>query len=458
MQEQEFVDRVKQIARDEYEDVKSESEDLDAGLSEKIASEVEEQLKDWDRQTDDQRKEALQDLKDQLANPQPSGGEVGTEAKQKSVFKRELKGPGSSIARAMPFMAHAAEKGSGGIEMQRVKDLAENGLPESGYQDKQVAEQVDKFLSSDQLQDGGGFVPDNQANDFIEFLYDTAVVRRAGAQSIEMPAGGIKVPVQDGSVSSEWIADNGGSATESQPSFAEKRMEAKKLATMVVLSNDLIRRSPRGVEQLVLTDMRRRALIEEDSAFILGDGQNGKPKGIYHQMAAANKFERGLDGGKVTLDSIIRDLMKSVYKVEKNNIVPQTPGWIMNPRTVRYLMTLRGSDSFPFMAQLSQGELLGAPVHMTNALPQTLDDSGDNDNDETRAFYGDFSQALIGDTLNLRAMSSQEATIKMGGNFRSMLQDDLRAVVLFHEVDFMLRHTESFAVIEGVDYGANFDS
>jgi HK97 family phage major capsid protein len=169
----------------------------------------------------------------------------------------------------------------------------------------------------------------------------------------------------------------------------------------------------------------------------------------------ANKFERE---GSVSLDTIIRDHMKAIYKIEKNNIMPQNPGWVMHPRTVRYMMTLRGQDSYLLASQLSGNSLFGAPVYMTNALPSTLDDSGDGDNDETRIFYGDFSQCLIGDTLNLRVLTSEQATVKLGGNFTSMLQRDMRAIVLFHEVGFMLRRPESFSIIEGVDYGASFDA
>ena len=452
MNEQEFVDRVKNISRETFEEVKGDG-DVDSGLSEKIAEEVEKQLDKWESKTTQDRKKALEGLKEGLK----TGGRAGaTAGEDKSVFDADGQA-GSTLAKAMPFIAHEYEKSGGQVNLSDVKKRAEEGLP-NGKKSEEVAGQVDKFLSSGKVEDGP-FVTNQQANDFIRFLYDTTVVRRAGAQSIEMPSGGLKIPVQDGSVSANWISPDGGSASESEPSFSEKRMEAKKLAVMVVLSEDLIRRSPRGVEQLVLTDMRRRSMLEEDYGFLLGDGQPGKPKGLYHQMADSNQFDRTVDGSSnVTIDTIIRDLMRCIYKVEAANIVPQTPGWIMHPRTVRHMMTLRGSDSFLFMSQLAQGNLLGAPVHMTNALPQTLDDSGDGSNDETRIMYGDFSQVLIGDTLNLRIATSQEATVKLGNDWRSMLQDDLRAIVLFHEVDMLLRHTESFAAINGVDYGANFDS
>lgn len=454
MTEQEFIDKVKNISREVYEEAKSEGADVDAGLSEQITEEVSKQIDEWESKTSDQRKEALRDLQDELRDPDSAA----TKRNKRSVFEKDLRGPGSLVAKALPFFSEVIERNGGGTpDLREVRDMAQKGIPDSGFQSKEVAESINKFLNSGETDAGGGFVPEPTANDFIEFLYDTTVVRRAGARSIELPTGGVKIPTQSGSVSANWGGE-ADSAQESEPSFGFKRLEADKLTVMVVLTNDLVRRSPRGVEQLVMNDMRQRAMVEEDYAFLMGDGNDGTPTGIYKQTHADNKFERSTDSGNVTIDTITRDALKAIYKVEAANIAPQTPGWVMHPRTARYLMSLRGQDSYIFTSQLSQGSFLGAPVHMTNALPTNLDDSGDATNDETRMIYGDFSQCLIGDTLNLQVVSSQQATVNISNEWRSLLQDDLRAVVLRHEVGFMLRRDKSFSIVEGVDYGASFDA
>lgn len=445
MTEEQFVDRVRSIAREEAQEANA-----DEGKADKIADEVERQLKEWSEKTSSQREEALKGLREDLANEKSPKDKTGRNA---GIFGKNLSGPGSDFAKSVPFLTAADEKYND-VSAEKVKSLAKNGVGEHGYTSKEVEQAYEKFLNAGNVDAGAGFIPEPLAQDFIEFLYTTTAVRRAGAQTIEMPNGTIKVPKQTGSTTGHWIGEGEG-PDGSEPTFEMHRMEAKKLAIMVVLSNDLVRQSPRGIEQLVLSDMRQRAVIEEDSGMLFGDGQSGKLTGIYDQMPDAQKFEREA----ASIDSIIRDLNKAIYKVEKENVAPQTPGWILHPRTVRYLMTLRGSDSFLFAPQLVNGSLLGAPVHPTTQVPRTLDDSGDATNDETRIIYGDFSQALIGETLNLRSVSSQEATVDVGGGtLRHLLQQDMRAMVLFHEVDFMLRRPEAFSAINGVDWGSQLDA
>ncbi|MFB6351807.1 MAG: phage major capsid protein [Bradymonadaceae bacterium] len=444
-----FVDAVKQISRDAYEEVKDDVDDADPGLSEKQAEEVENLLDEWEDATSDERKRAIEGAKDALAS-------FDKTARGIDRTKDDVPTAGV-LGRWMPFYQKQVEE-NGTVTNARTKELAKEGIGDVGYKDGFVADMQEKFLNAGQIDSGGPLAPEPVRNSLIELLREKTIVRQMGATQIDLPAGGAKIPVQTGGSAGHWIGE-GNAPADSEPSYEWKRLEADKLGILVPISNDLIRRSPQSVEQLVSQDMRQTAVVEENSALLFGDGQSGKPKGIFESTDAGNKFERKTDGsGNVTIDTIIKDLNMSAYKVEGSKIDPARPGYAGHPRTMRYLMSLRGSDSLLFAQQLSNGTLLGAPAMFSTAFPNTLDDSGDATNDETRIAYGDWSQALIGDTLNLRIMSSGEATVKLGGSWKSMLASDMTAVVLIHEVAFMLRYPKAFSWVTGVDYGASYDA
>lgn len=447
LSDEQFIDAVKQISRETYEDEKKDAEDLDPGISERIAEEVEKHLREWQDKTLDEKRKAITGAKDALASFDKTKGLDRT---------KDDVPDGGVFARWAPFYAKQMDE-YGQVTNARTKELAENGIGETGYRDAFVAGTQEKFLNAGEIVDGGAMAPQPVADDFIELLREETIVRSSGATIIELPEGGTKIPKQTQGSTGHWVGE-GEAPDESQPKFELERLEAQKLAILVPLSNDLVRRSPRGVEQIVTQDVRSTAIVEENSAFLFGDGTSGKPKGIYASTDAANKFERSTDSGSVTVDTRIRDLNKVAYKVEGADIEPIRPGYAGHPRTMRDLMSLRGSDSLLFANQLSQGMLLGDPARFTTAFPRTLNDSGDGSNDETRLAYGDWAKVLIGDTYNLRVASSQEATVQLGSGWKSMFASDMTALVVFHEAGIMLRYPKAFGWIEGVDWGASFDS
>jgi len=444
----ELVDLIKAVGRETYEEVKDEVEDLDPGLSEKQAEEVEKLMDEWEESTSAQRKAIVEGAKEALAGHDNATHGMSREAKDVP--------DGGIFARWAPFYARQMEK-EGRVTNARTKELAEKGLGDTDYTDKFVAETQEKFLGAGQIDAGGALAPEPVSTDFIELLRDTTLVRSLGATSIDLPEGGTKIPVQTEGSNFFWVGELE-APDESKPKFEMRRLEADKLGALVPLSNDLIRRSPQAVEQLVSQDLRSGAVVEEDSAFLFGDGQNGKPKGIYEQTPDSNKFERTTDGGSVGVDTIIRDLNMLAYKVEGAKIEPAMPAYAGSKRTMRYLMSLRGSDSLLFAQQLSNGSLLGAPAKFSTSFPRTLDDSGDGTNDETRLVYGDWAKAVIGDTYNLRIASSQEATVQLGSGWKSMIASDGTVLIMFHEAGLLVRYPKAFAWATGVDYGASYDA
>lgn len=357
-------------------------------------------------------------------------------------------GSGHKFADVMPYLFKSKLE-TGRVDWRYVAKAANDGIEYRGrtIKNKTIGSEVEKALDAGTISGGGALIPENFSSDFIGFLYDSTVIRQMGARTVEMPGGSLDLGRMNQTATAYWVGENF-SIEESEEKFGRLRLEAKKLGIIVVMSNDVLRRVPRGMEQIVRDDMTMVAQLKEDSAFIRGSGENGEPKGIANSIKSDNKFNQS---GTSTAD-IIADLMKLIYKVRVANIPMSQAGYIFPVREHAYLLQLMDENSnlVSFVQQLSQGNLFGFNTFVSNQIPTNLGGDGD----ETEIYFGDASQCLIGESLNLRVDSFDSGTI---GN-ANLVTDDQQALRLTHEVDFALRHDSAFAMTEQVTFGASLDA
>jgi len=112
---------------------------------------------------------------------------------------------------------------------------------------------------------------------------------------------------------------------------------------------------------------------------------------------------------------------------------------------------LDGEDRPSALAmQLNDGEFYGYPVMTTTNIWSDVA-AGSRD-----IYFGDFSQAVIGETLDMRVDETTDATVTdNSGSSVDLFDTDQRALRLIHEMDFALLRDTSFARITDVDYGAD---
>lgn len=330
----------------------------------------------------------------------------------------------------------------GRIDWDWIKDDAK------AHGHRQIHDIIEREMSAGNLESGGVLVPSVMAADLIPYLEDQAVVRRLGARTIEMPNGNLDFGRMNSTVVARWLGETG-SVDASRPGFDEIRMVARKLRVTVIASNDLIRQSPRGVAELISSSARSRTAAKEDLACLRGTGQQGEPKGIYEWVDDDQKFNQsGTD-----LEDAVEDAFKAIRKVAENNHAIDRGGWVMPTRTKYGYMSLTDADGnlTPLTEMLANDELFGFPVGVTNGLPTNLGGGSD----ETETYFGDFSEAMIGETLNMQVEETQEATVSdEDGNPLRLWDEDQRALRLIHEMDFALRYSDCFSVIEKVTIGA----
>ena len=232
--------------------------------------------------------------------------------------------------------------------------------------------------------------------------------------------------------------------------FDNLKLTAKKLTGLVPISNDLLAYSGTSpnVDKLVVDDLTGAMSSREDKAFIRDDGTLETPKGLLAWALAGFKFAASVGD---TIQKVETDLNKLILALESVNANMGAPGWIMSPRSFRFLEGMRDGYGNKVYPEMKDGNLKGYPVGKTTQVPNNLG-AGTN---QSEIYFVDFNDCFIGEDETLLIDYSKEATYKDdSGNFVSAFQRDQTLVRVIAKHDFGPRHVESVAVLTAVTWGA----
>lgn len=298
---------------------------------------------------------------------------------------------------------------------------------------------------------GGVLVPTNMAADVIEALRPVAVLRRMGVTSLPLVNGNLSMPRITGNTVVTYI----GTETDiplTGMTFADTKLSAKKAAALVPVSNDLVRIqgvNPRA-DAIAANDLVTSMGLSQDLHFIRSDGSGDLPKGLRHWAIPQHILPAPAAAG-ITLQAIDLFLGGLMLRIESANVVMNSCGWLMNPRTLRWLQSLRDGNGNKAYPEIEQTLLKGYPVGLTNQIPVNLGLDGD----ESEIYFVNFADMMIGEDMDIVLDFSKEASYKdAGGNWVSSFQRDQTVVRAIARHDFGPRHVECIAVGTGVDWGA----
>lgn len=359
---------------------------------------------------------------------------------------REPEAKGSGMAKMV--IALAASQGN----QQRAAQFA----MEHGY-----GEHIAASLNTLTAGAGGVLVPTNLSREVIELLRPKSVVRRLGTRSVPLNNGNLTIPrLKGGAVVGYIGADSDISTT--QEEFDDLELTSKKLAALVPISNGLLANSASSpnVDGIVVGDLTSALSSREDKAFIRDDGNSNTPKGLRYWAPVGNVFS-ATNSGTPTLTQVDTDLNKALFKLENANANMTSVGWIMSPRTFRYLASIRDGNGNKAYPELDQGFLKGYRVGMTTQVPVnlTVGTGSSATTDGSEIYLADFGDCFIGEDEQLLIDYSKEATYKDGsGNVISAFQRDQTLIRVIAKHDFGPRHVESIVVLKDVRWGNGFSS
>ena len=295
---------------------------------------------------------------------------------------------------------------------------------------------------------GGVLVPTNFVASVIDSLRPLSVVRRMGCQSVPLNNGNMTMPRVLGNTVVSYI----GSDTDipvTGMTFGDLKLSAKKAAAIVPISNDLLATAgvnPR-VDAIVANDLQVSMSLSEDLHFLRSDGTANKPKGLRYWALAGNLVVAPVDPTLAQVEAYLGGIL---LRMEIANVSMTSCGWVMSPRTIRWLGSLRDGNGNKAFPEIDDGKLKGYPFALTTQIPVNLGAT----TDESEIYFGNFADMYIGEDMNLVLSYSTEASYEDGsGNTVSAFQRDQTLVRVIAKHDFGPRHVESIVVGTQVKWG-----
>jgi HK97 family phage major capsid protein len=313
---------------------------------------------------------------------------------------------------------------------------------------------VARALNSGITGEGGALIPQDFMADLIELLRAMTAVRGAGPMEVGMPMGNLTIPRLAGGATAAYQNELDDIVT-SQERFDDVNFVAKKLTAMVPVSNDLIRRSPIGVEEIVRDDLVQAVARREDLAFLRGDGTDKGPVGMKSLCLAANKITVTAmpavpaPGDAVT--AILAGVSAALLQLQNGMSRMIRPTWIMAPTVARFISVARDSvGGFYFKDEMARGMLEGYPVRLTQQIPTNLVMTTYTKASEI--YFVDMADFVIADTYNVVVDASDVAAYNDGTGMISSFQRDQSLFRVIAEHDCNMRHLQSLVVLLTQDW------
>ncbi|HYM23193.1 MAG TPA: phage major capsid protein [Vicinamibacterales bacterium] len=311
-----------------------------------------------------------------------------------------------------------------------------------------------KALNGTVTGEGGALIPQDFLADLIELLRANTVVRGAGPMEVGMPMGNITIPRLAGGATAAYQNELDDIAV-SQERFDDVNMVAKKLTAMVPISNDLIRRAPIGVEEIVRDDLAQTIARREDLAFLRGDGTDKGPAGMKSLCLAANRITVTAmpavpaPGDQVT--AILAGASAAILALQNGMSRMIRPTWFMAPTVARFISVARDNvGGFYFKDEMAAGMFEGYPVKLSQQIPTNLAISTYTKGSEI--YFCDMADFIIADTYNVIVDSSDVAAYNDGTGMISTFQRDQSLFRVIAEHDVNMRHLQSLAVLLTQDW------
>lgn len=222
---------------------------------------------------------------------------------------------------------------------------------------KNWANYVRKTLSWTDETALGSFVSPPVQGEMIDLLRNNETFLKAGATMLAMPPNGrIVYPKHTGPSSAYWVGESQ-QITASEPTSGDVTLQAKKLAALVKIPNELFRFASVNLEMFLRDDVAKVLALKMDSAFLQGVGSSNAPKGIinYPNINFHTASKTGAAGDTFQPE----DVALMIGKTEEANAVFN--GFVMRPLMYTALVNRRsdaatpGDKAGPFVFQYLRG-------------------------------------------------------------------------------------------------------
>lgn len=207
--------------------------------------------------------------------------------------------------------------------------------------------------------------------------------------------------------------------------FAEVTLDIKKIAAIVMYTEELLQDAREDPTQLVNSDVRA-AFADLIDAHALGRTASGVVTGQFNSELSETTQEQEV---VTTTDGLALAISAAMNTIEQNGYVPN--GIILANDGRAHLRNARGPGDNAATPIYTQGfqqapdQLYGLPIRYSTNL-QTI--GGATAADRVVGIVGDFSHAILGIRNDIRVSASNQATIDVAGTLHNLFQQNKTAV------------------------------
>jgi len=302
------------------------------------------------------------------------------------------------------------------------------------------------------LADGGALIPEVLADAIIEELRPVSAIAQLPITRIDMPAGNVSMSRVNTGTSGAWAGESE-SVSITKPALGLVRLNAKRLVTVIVESNQLIQFAGARAAEVVSGNLIRGMAQSLDNTAIRSLGTSAEPAGLRGLMASGQKVT-AVNSTAPSLAQVDSDIFQIIGKVQDANQKPtkQNAFFLMSGRTERYLMQLRdGTGRYPYGDEMAErGTVKGYKYIATENIPNTLGGSSNG----SEIYFGVAQEVVEGKSGDMAVVFQENATYDDNGTIRSGLNRDESAWRSTLLIDYNLRHTTAWAMLETVKWGA----
>lgn len=239
------------------------------------------------------------------------------------------------------------------------------------------------------------------------------------------------VPVFSSVTAADYLTETG-QATNVLETTRLVTLTPKRIAVVFVMSRQALIQSTPELE--AATKRQMASAIDEalQLGILAGDGTGQNPTGILYD-SNVNIEVGGATGATLTF----QHLVDMEYSAAVGNAPNGARGWVINPATAKYLRTKARGTGLPFILG-DDNQVLGAPVHVTGAMPANLTKSSGT-NLSGLLYSPDWRELIIGIYGGGIDVVVDRVTLASTGQFR---------VIASLEFGFGLRSYPAFSVMK----------
>lgn len=206
---------------------------------------------------------------------------------------------------------------------------------------------VNDYLSVGQNDDGGYLLPTELNNEIVTKLQAENVLRQI-SKVIETESTHL-FPVVAAQPAASWIGE-GEEISFSNAKFGQVSLNAHKLGTSIVASNEILQDSYYNLENFLIDEFGRTLARAEEEAFLTGTGEENQPLGLLPTLAQSATSSIQTTTAEITMD----DLITLIFSVDR----PYRRGavFLMSDSTLAHIRRLKdGTQNYLWQPSLIQG-------------------------------------------------------------------------------------------------------